>query len=227
MNDSPAQSSPVREFLVDTAVSTIIPLAVYHVSRRYFGASELTALIYATIYPVAKSLFDLTRHKQVNPVAVLVVLGILTSIGALFLGGSTRILLIRESLLTAVFGLICFVSLLCPRPLMFYFGRYFVAGSDLEKVASFNRNWNIPKVRRTHRLITTVWGCALLGEFAIRTWMVMSLSTATVLSIAPILFNVTILLTFFWTMRYAKKVQKELAGLTGRGHVAKEYGHFN
>ena len=206
-----AQASPVREFLVDTALSTMVPLAVYYISRRYLKASDFTSLVYATIYPVGKSIFDLARQKQVNPVSVLVVLGILTSMGALFLGGSTRILLIRESLLTAIFGLTCFVSLLLPRPLMFYFGRYFIAGSDAGKVASFNRNWAIPQVRRTHRLITTVWGCALLGEFAIRTWMVFHLSTAAVLSAAPVLFNATILLTFFWTMRRAKKARKQIS----------------
>ncbi len=208
-NDTP-QNSNVRAFIVDTLVSTIIPLAVYHLSRKYLGSSEFTALIYASVYPVAKSLFDLTRHKQVNPVMVLVVLGILVSVGALFLGGSPRILLIREPLLTAAFGLACFVSFLLPRPLMFYFGRYFIAGNDPAKVEAFNRNWNLAKVRRTHRLITAVWGSALLGEFTVRTWMVLKLPTATVLSVAPVLFNVTILLTFIWTMRYAKTVQKSI-----------------
>ena len=210
MHNVSTRNSPVREFLVDTAVSTIIPLVVYRLSRHYLGASELTALIYASAYPIVKSLFDLTRHKQVNPVTILVILGIVTSIGALFLGGDTRILLIRESLVTAIFGLTCFVSLLLPRPLMFYFGRYFIAGSDPAKVASFNHNWQIPTVRKTHRLITTVWGCALLGEFTVRTWMVLHLSTSAVLTAAPILFNATILLTFFWTMRYAKGVQKRV-----------------
>ena len=143
MHNVSTRNSPVREFLVDTAVSTIIPLVVYRLSRHYLGASELTALIYATAYPIVKSLFDLTRHKQVNPVTILVILGIVTSIRALILGGDTRILLISESLVTAIFGLTCFVSLLLPRPLMFYFGRYFIAGSDPAKVASFNHNWQI------------------------------------------------------------------------------------
>ena len=50
----------------------------------------------------------------------------------------------------------------------------------------------------------------MLGEFTVRTWMVLKLPTATVLSVAPVLFNVTILLTFLWTMRYAKTVQKSV-----------------
>ena len=36
----------------------------------------------------------------------------------------------RESLFTALFGLACFGSLLLPRPMMYYFGRRFMAGRD-------------------------------------------------------------------------------------------------
>ena len=204
-------SSPMRDFLIDTALSTLIPLFTYRVSKGYFGASDLTALVDASLYPTLKSIFDLTRKRQLNPVSILVVLGVVTSIGALLLGGGTRILLIRESLLTAAFGLACFVSLLLPRPLMFYFGRYYTAGNDPEKIAEVNLGWNLPEVRQAYRLITLVWGCTLIGEFSLRTWMVLQLPTAVVLSVAPILFNATTFLTFFWSMRHGKRVRARLS----------------
>src|SRR5882757_6402431 len=103
----PSSRLPVWSFLLDTSVNTLVPLAVYHISRHYFGASELMGLVYATLYPLAKSIFDLREHRSVNPVGVLVILGILTGGGALLLGGSSRVLLIRESLLTAAVGLAC------------------------------------------------------------------------------------------------------------------------
>jgi hypothetical protein len=205
-----SQSSPIRNFVIDTLLSTLIPLAVYHFSRQYLHLSEVTALISATIYPTLKSLADLAHHRQVNPVSILVILGIITSTVALFMGGSAKVLLIRESLLTGVLGVTCLITLVFPRPLMFYFGRYFMAGNDPEKIKSFNQNWAVPKVRRTHRLITTIWGIAFTLEFMMRTWMVLKLSTSTVLAAAPIIFNATILLTFAWTIRYARKIQKSL-----------------
>jgi hypothetical protein len=211
MSPSPTQPSPSRSplwsFLLDTAISTLVPLIVYHISVRYFGASELKGLLYATIYPLAKSLFDLREHRSVNPVGVLVILGILTSVVALLLGGSSRVLLIRESLLTAAVGLACFVSFALPKPLMFYFGRSFVAGNDPAKAAEFDSSWVYPRARFTHRLITAVWGCVLLGEFAVRIWMVYHFSTSTVLTFSPILFNATIVLTMLWTLAYAKRAR--------------------
>jgi hypothetical protein len=53
---------------------------------------------------------------------MVVLLAIATDGVALFVGGRPRLLLVRESLFTGVFGLSCFVSLLLPRPMMFYFG---------------------------------------------------------------------------------------------------------
>jgi hypothetical protein len=203
----PPRRSPLWSFLLDTTIGTLVPLAVYHISRRYFGASELTGLLWATLYPLAKSVFDLREHRTMNPTLVLVILGILTAVGALLLGGSPRVLLIRESMLTAVIGVACFVSLLLPKPLMFYFSRSFVAGHDPERLAAFDASWIYPRARYAHRLITVVWGFALLGEFAIRTWMVYRFSTGTVLTVGPILLNGTILLTMLWTMAYAKRAQ--------------------
>jgi hypothetical protein len=193
--------------VLDTATSTLVPLAVYQISRRYFGASELMGLIYSTLYPLAKSIFDLRTHRNVNPVGVLVILGILTSVVALLFGGSSRVLLIRESMLTAALGLACFISFALPKPLMFYFGRSFVAGNDPVRTAEFNRTWIYPRARRAHRLITAVWGFVLLGEFAIRTWMVYRFSTSTVLTFSPILLNASILITMSWTLAYAKRAR--------------------
>ena len=74
---------------------------------------------------------------------------------ALLFGGSPRLLLVRESLITAVFGLACFFSLLLPRPMMFYFARNFIAGTDPARQARFNTAWQFPEVRFCPRLITT------------------------------------------------------------------------
>jgi hypothetical protein len=50
---------------------------------------------------------------------MLVIAGIALSLIATLLGGSPRLLLIRESFITGIFGLIFLGSLLFPRPLLF------------------------------------------------------------------------------------------------------------
>jgi len=190
----------------DIALNATIPLACYVLAKRFYSASELTALIVATVFPLIKSGVDLAR-RELDPVAVLVLLGIATSILAIFLGGDPRVLLIRESFFTGAFGIACLVSLSFPRPIMFYFGRYFMAGQDPQKRQTFDAQWANPVARRAHRLITLVWGLVYVGEFVVRVVLVYRASVAVVLVIAPFLLGLATIVTVIWTFWFAYRVR--------------------
>jgi uncharacterized membrane protein len=64
-------------------------------------------------------------------------------------GGDPRILLIRESLVTGVLGIACLVSLLLPKPLIFYFA---------PPNAAFYQLWQYPSFKRYMTLMTIAWG---------------------------------------------------------------------
>jgi hypothetical protein len=110
------QSSPIVISLAwDMALNATIPLACYILAKRFVSSSELTALVFATAFPLLKSGYDLSRRRELDPVAALVLLGIATSILAIFVGGDPRVLLIRESFFTGAFGVACLISLVFPR----------------------------------------------------------------------------------------------------------------
>lgn len=202
--------APTKGILVDIFLNATIPWILYHLSKRYISPSELTALLIATTFPVAKNILGFARRRQLDPVSVLVLSGIITSIIALFLGGSPKILLVRESLFTGAFGLACLFSLLpyfLPRPIMFYFGRYFLAGDDIEKRMLFDESWKRPQVRFTNRLITTVWGLVYTGEFIVKIILIDILSTEAVLVIAPFITGFLTIATVVWTFYYVKKAR--------------------
>lgn len=198
---------PMRGIFLDIALDAIVPLLLYKLSKRYISHSELTALMIATTFPLGKSISGVARKRQVDPVAIVVLLGIATSGIALLLGGSPKLLLVRESLFTGVFGLACFVSLLLPRPLMFYFGRYFMAGKDPVRQARYDAAWQFPDIRFSHRLISGVWGSLLLGELVIRVILIYKTSTGTVLFVSPILLGGMTVATIVWTFRYAHQMR--------------------
>ena len=210
----PVQNAPYRSLIGslawDIVLSATIPVGCYYLSKALISPSELIALIVATAFPTLKSIYDLTRHRRVNPVSVLVLLGIVTSIIALFIGGDPRLLLIRESLFTGVFGVACLLSLLFPRPIMFYFGRYFMTGNDPEKRQVFDDRWQNPIVRRGHRRITTVWGIVYVGEFIARVILVYSLSAAVVLAVSPLALGLATIVTIIWTFRYGYRLRDQL-----------------
>jgi hypothetical protein len=198
----------VISLLWDIVLNTTIPAACYFLAKWFISPSEMTDLIAATIFPVLKSVYDLARRRELDPVAVLVLLGIMASILALVVGGDPRMLLIRESFFTGAFGVACLLSLALPRPIMFFFGRYFMAGKDPQKRGTFNEKWRNPVVRRAHRLITAVWGLVFVGEFALRVVLVYTLPAPVVLTVTPFLIGVGTMSTVLWTFRYASRVRR-------------------
>ena len=193
---------------LDIALSAGIPFLLYRFAKRYISGSEVVDLAIATTFPLAKSAGELLWRREADPVSLMVLGGIVVSGAAVLLGGGARILLIRESIFTGLFGLACFLSLLFPRPLMFYFGRYFMAGKDPERRVRFDRSWQLPEVRSAHRLITAVWGAVYLGEFVLRIVMVYKLSPSAVLVISPILLGGLTIATIVWTFRYGRLVRE-------------------
>jgi hypothetical protein len=193
------QSDPVktafRGFLLDIALNAIFPLVLYRLSKRYISPSEFTALAVATTFPLGKSFFDVARHRKLDPVSVIVLLGIGASALALLFGGSPRLLLLRESLLLS-------------RPLMFHMGQHFMAGADPLKRRRYQASWVLPEVRFTSRLITAVWGSVYLGEFAIKVLLIFLVPVAWLLVISPVLLGSLTLVTIVWTFRYAKKARE-------------------
>jgi hypothetical protein len=210
--------SVIVSLIWNIVLNATIPLACYFFVKRFVSPSELTALIAATAFPVLKSVYDLIRSHELDPVAMLVLLGIVTSILALFLKGDPRLLLIRESFITGAFGIACLISLTFPRPIMFYFARFFMAGKDPQRREVFNASLKDPAVLRGHRLVTLVWGLVYAGEFLVRIIMVYSLSVAVVLFISPFISGFATIFTIIWTFRYAKKMSER--------HITKMHAQY-
>lgn len=212
-NASTQQSAPtgfnIRGLLFSLALNVAIPLLLYNICKNQYHTSEVTALSVAAIFPICDSIFEAILHRRLDLVAILSLLGAATSIVGVLLGGSPKLLLIRESFFTGALGLACFISFLLPRPLMFYFGRQMMAGNDVAKIAAFNEQWKLPHVRFVHRLITFVWGCAFIAEFLVRVALVYTLSPALVLAIAPIITTAIVVGTILWTFAYVRYARRK------------------
>jgi len=207
----------------DIVINTTVPVACYYFSKAFISPSELIALAVATAFPILKSVRDVVRSGTPDPVAVVVLLGIVASIIALFFGGSPKLLLIRESFFTGALGFICLLSLLpvFPRPVMFYFGRFFVTENDPERIKVYEQRWQIPVVRRGHKFITAIWGFVYVGEFILRVAIVYTLPTPVVLAVSPFLVGVATIIAVIWTFRYAHVLRMKAEQAEGR-HLSKQ-----
>jgi hypothetical protein len=219
MSNAPiGQSSPagfnIRGILFSLVLNVAIPLLLYTICKNQYHTSDIVALSVAAIFPICDSIFEVILHRRLDLIAIISLLSAATGIIGVLLGGSPKLLLIRESFFTGALGLACFVSFLLPRPLMFYFGRQMMAGNDAAKIAAFNEQWKISRVRFAHRLITLVWGCAFIGEFLVRIILVYTLPPALVLAFAPIVTTAIVVGTILWTFAYVRYVRRR-AGVEG------------
>jgi hypothetical protein len=164
----PAPSSARREIVNLILINAIAPYLVYELAEPYTGG--LAALALSALPPAIESVWSVVRKRKVDFASALVLGGIAVSLILVALGGSERVLLLRDSLITSVVGLAIAVSAAFRRPVLYYLFRQ-VQGAEPDL--------------RTMRVLSLVMGLGLVVEMAVRTAMVFAMSTSRFLLISP------------------------------------------
>lgn len=207
------RSAAIKSVISSLVINGAIPFLIYWALTNYTATSQFVALVISGVPSIIDSIVGIIRRKRIDFLAGIVLAGIAISLIIITLGGSPKILLIRESFFTVAFGLALLVSLLLPRPLMFYFARYFASGNDPTNVDRFNTFWQNEKFRHSMRVMSAVWGVGLVLEAAIRVSLVITLSVAQFLAVSPFVIYGIIALLIIWTFRYGRAGRQRSAEL--------------
>lgn len=193
-------------FVLELAVNFLLPWLAYRLALPHLG--ETGALIASAVPPIVWSLIELVRFRRVDALSVLVVAGIVLSVAAMALGGSPRMLLLRESLVSGAIGVVFLLSLPMRRPLIFYLARATVAREMEGGAARFEALWQEqPALVGAMRLMTLVWGVGLTGETALRAWMALTWPIERFLVVSPFIgYGIYGGLTL-WTFWYRKTMR--------------------
>lgn len=188
-------------------VNGLLPYLLFQVlSSR--GVTTVQALAATSVFPIAWTLVGWARTRRLDPIGilslVLIAIGLATSLAT----GSARLYLVRESFLTGTLGLAFLVTLLLPRPALFWLGSSFATGGDPARLAWWNGLWQYALFRRGIRLMTAVWGVALVAEASVRVVLALTVSPATVLAVSPVLALGTTALLLIWTFRYGARMRR-------------------
>ena len=203
------QRPGLRSFLPSLLVNAVAPFVAYQV----LTGTGVEALQTAAVFPIVGVARGYVRTRRADIIGVVSLVFIVVGVVASLISGDPRFVLIKESLLTGVFGLVCLASLLLPRPLMFYFGRQFMTGGDPLRAAEFESKWQYPHFRTANRVITLVWGLAYLVEAAVRVALSFVLPITQFLLVSPIrAIGVTVAL-ISWTMAYARSTRDRLVAM--------------
>ncbi|WP_244304070.1 VC0807 family protein [Streptomyces lydicus] len=192
-------------WLLTLALNVAAPILTYNALRDH-GWSEVAALLAGGAWPVLDSVVHLVWRRRLDEFALvtlafLVITAVVTLLGA----HSARALLVKDSAVTGLFGLLCLATLLAPRPLMFYFGRKFATDGTAASTAWWNGLWQFEGFRKTLATMTTVWGVAYCLEAALRVGLAYTLNTDTVVTLSPFLIYGVLGGLVLWTSAYGKR----------------------
>jgi len=183
------------------------PLVAYSLLRSA-GQSAVTALVLSGALPALGVIAGLIRHRRVDAIGVLVLVGIAVGTVVGLLSGDPRLVLVEGSVPTAVFGLLCLGSLWATRPLIYRFAIEFI-GPDTPKGREFESLWQYYGFRHTFRLFTVVWGVTYLAEAAARVVIVETTSTGTALTVSKVMPYVVAAALFAWMFAYGRHARRE------------------
>jgi hypothetical protein len=183
-------------------VSLVLPLIAIQV-LLHNGVTPLIALAVAAIFPLGEIVYEATQTKRVGVVAIVSLAGIIVGFGLSFATGNAIFALLKDSVFTAVFGLVFLGSLATAQPLIYRLNLD-VAGADKAARAASEALWEKPAARRVFRLMTLVWGVGLLLEAAARVVAVLTLPLATATAASPFISVVVIGALLAWTVRYSR-----------------------
>ncbi|CAG4919629.1 VC0807 family protein [Paraburkholderia gardini] len=194
-------------FLLELVVNLALPWLAYRLAAPHWG--ETGGLIASAVPPVIWSVVELARFRRVDALSVLVLLGIVLSIAAMAAGGSPRMLLLRESLVSGAVGVAFLVSLVMRRPLVFYLARATVAREKADGAAQIDALWHArPAFASALRLMTLVWGAGLTVETALRAFMAMTWPVERFLVVSPFVSYGIYGTLLLWTLWYRKSLRQ-------------------
>lgn len=190
--------SRLRQLLPELVANFLLPWLCYRWALPQWG--ETGGLIASSLPPLLWSGIELLRFRRIDALSLLVLGGILLSLLAMLMGGSPRVLLMRESLLSGLVGVVFLLSLLFGKPLVFYLARATVARESAAGVQGFESRWQEAAFRRGIRLMTLWWGAGLTLETALRALMVCTMPVGQFLLLSPLvsygLMAIMLLLTW-------------------------------
>ncbi|HEY1350887.1 MAG TPA: VC0807 family protein [Ktedonobacteraceae bacterium] len=219
-NQTPLQKASRGAAILSLAGSIVInlalPIVLYLALKKYTSASDFLALVLSGVPPMVDGIVGVIRRKRIDLLAGIVLASLLISLILIALGSSPKVYLVRESFFTAAFGLAYLVSLFFPRPLAFYFARYFATGNHPENIPWFDSLWQYREFRHTMSVVTLVWGMGFLFEAVVRTLLVIGLSTEQFVIISPFVLYGVIGGLIIWMFLYSRQGRKKGEALRQR-----------
>ena len=181
-------------------LNVVAPLAAYQLLTRR-GVSVLDALLLAALFPLVAIGLGVARSRRLDVFGLLSLVAIAFGVAGGLVLRDPHYLLVKDSVVTGLFGLGCLLSLPTRRPLIHLVGRQFVAGTDRMAMDRFDAVLRSPAGLAGARRLTLVWGLALLAEAGIRIALSFALAPGVMVFGSPLLAAAVFGPLALWSIR--------------------------
>lgn len=195
-----------RALALDVAVNIAAPALIFGLAHGAWG--DVRALIASSVPPLLWSVIGFVRDRRIDAIALLAIAGVALSLLLLIGGGSPRLLVLREKMVTLLIGLAFLGSAAIGRPLIGPLARAGMARRSAAELADFDARRDQAAVRHTITVMTLAWGFGLLADVAVSVVLIFSLSIAQYLVVGPILLYATMGGLGLWTVVYRRHRQR-------------------
>ncbi|MBO0779337.1 MAG: hypothetical protein J2P37_10965 [Ktedonobacteraceae bacterium] len=205
-NQSSSHAQPFRAALLTNLLyMAVLPFIIYHFASPYMSA--VASLLLAALPPALRTLFGLLKHGRLNLLGILSLLSIAVKLLSALIFQDPRLVLLSDSLMTGVHGVLLLGSLLVGKPLLQILAYNMLATTPAAQNEQLMRRWQAPRIRTFFILLTALVGTGLLIQLAVSSILVFTLPTEQFLVMRPIvhygLLGLVLLIAvlFIWLRR--------------------------
>lgn len=195
--DTPPPERHKKTLVGMIGIDLVLPFAMYY-GLRLAGADPWLALMLGAVGPLVRIAVATVRARRIDRLGVftLSILAIGTAVG--MFSADPRLLLARESWLTALVGMWILISLAGRRPVLF---EATITVMPIDAAAQWEHDWNTnPFFRRIFRTMTLAWGLAFILDAVARVIMAYTLP----IDVVP-LASIGLLLVMLFAIVYGTK----------------------
>jgi len=196
----------IRTRLLLTLIyAALVPYLIYRVATSRYHLSAVNALLLAALSPAVGSLIEFVRKRQLSVLGLFALVGIAAKVVSALLFHDPHLVLISDSLLTGVYGLLLLGSVLIGKPLTVVLVANMYATSP-EQRAQMKQRLQASGTHRHVLVLTAMWGLGLLLLLAISVLLTYTLPIATVVLIRPVIDYGMIAALVMGTVAYSSVV---------------------
>ncbi|KAI9202819.1 uncharacterized protein BJ171DRAFT_625859 [Polychytrium aggregatum] len=199
---SPNGKQLSRAALRMVMINIIAPIVIYAVAVLYL--SVIVSLILSGLPPLLESLYHVIRERQIDLIAVNMVLSIVISVVVVVVTSDPRLLLVKDSINTVLLGILFGASVLFKQNLIWRYNVQWNSHNPKE-LERLNTIWETkPAVRRVTNIMSLVYGVSFCIEAGIRVVLIYTIPLNIMVYVSPLLLLLCFALVGLWSYFFVR-----------------------